>query len=92
MDNSVVDSSVNEITKSVPLFENGCFYSVEMIKDMLPLFDDSTILAMYKTLNKGFIDDYEKEEIDRKLDSLKKREQRILDYNINVMTRDPSGN
>jgi len=95
MDNSfnalAPENKVADMLKNHTLFDCTCFTSYELIRETLPMFDEVTILCMYKYLNAKFLDEDDLNEIDRKIIKLKKIEQSIIDHNLKLF-EDASAN
>ena len=95
MDNSfnalAPENKIADMVKNHVLFDCSCFTSYELIKETLPMFDEITVLCMYKYLNCQFLDEDDLKEIDRKIIKLKKIEQSIIDHNLK-MFEDASSN
>jgi hypothetical protein len=45
-----------EQTSSHDLFDSDVYYSVEMIRELMPFLDDITYLIVYKSINAKFLD------------------------------------
>ena len=82
-----------EITKEIKsndLFDCNCFYSVEMIKTILPMADDLLANVLYKRINEKFLDEDDLIVVSKKIEKLQSRQNSILQKELALF--DHSGN
>ena len=79
-------------TKCVEVHQliNGEFYyPMEVIDELMPMFDDITKLIIYLRYNENFIDDEEKEEVKKKIESIKKKENSLIERENELWEANP---
>jgi hypothetical protein len=76
--------------KSNDLFDSNCYYSVEMIKQILPLADDLLANVLYKRINQNFLDEDDLNVVNKKIEKIKSRQNSILQKELAMF--DNSGN
>ena len=84
-----------EITKEIKsndLFDSNCFYSVEMIKSILPMCDDLLANVLYKRINEKFLDEEDLNVVSKKIEKLQSRQNSILQKELALFENDISGN
>ena len=77
------------------LFDKDIYYSVEMIKELMPFFDEVTYLIIYKQINAQFLDKDDIISVNKEIDRHKRSYDCIMKRNLalfDTSTNDVSGN
>jgi len=79
-----------EQTASHDLFDSNVYYTVEMIKELIPFFDEVTYLVIYKQINAKFLDADDIIDVDKKI----ARHKLSMEYinKMNLALFETSGN
>ena len=64
------------------LFDKDIYYSVEMIRELMPFFDEVTYLIIYKQINAQFLDKDDIISVNKEIDRHKKSYDCIMKRNL----------
>jgi hypothetical protein len=71
-----------EQTSSHDLFDSNVYYSVEMIKELMPFLDDITYLVIYKSINAKFLDADDIAGVDKEIARYRRSYDHIMKMNL----------
>jgi len=72
------------------LINGEFYYPMEVIEELMPLFDDVTKLIIYLRYNDNFIDDEEKEQVKKKIEILKRKENSMIEKENSLWEANPA--
>lgn len=73
---------MSEIKSSTDMFDPDVYYSLEMIKEMMPYFDDIMYLVIYKEVNVNFLDEEDVHAVNKEIERYKKSRDHVTKKNL----------
>lgn len=85
----MTDKIHTECVEVHQLINGQFYYPMEVIDELMPMFDDITKHIIYLRYNDNFIDDEEKEQIKKKIESLKRKQNSLIDRENELFYANP---